>query len=377
MACDVNDIELMRALIDSVSNNNDITSQQKKEIIKSMLEQEHVNYYSGYPLLVYAVEAEECNIDMVKFLINTYKEHVDNNLLTFINATNEAKATALMLAVFHNKFDVAKYLIEEGANVNLRSIFGGTALFDTLHKDVFWGGQTANKIVAQKKLLQTSLRIANILCEKLDNLDAQNHEMGNILKAALGYFCQSIFSAYQDYSENLLKIIVQHMHKMTADTICDFLSSDPDQLIKMLENQDLRQYLSFENIAKLIANHDKYSGEDKLKICKAWIKLLTEVSNMKQTLDNCKAIDYATEQLNRYTNMKKTLYPQDDATMLGTFMQYQLKSTASRELPPISSNPSIHHDRLGPVLVTNLQPIAGRQVKLAPLTHHTKRSKRT
>lgn len=356
MAVDANDVVLMHKLVDLVLNDSNIDPDHKRTIIKSMLEQKHIASTEDDPLLTYAVM--NSNKDVVDCLINMYKQHVNKNVSKFVNATNEAKVTALMFACYNNKLAIVQQLIDNEADVNACSMFGGTALFDTLYKDIFSGRVTVKEIRDKKNLLTANLEIANILCQKLENLDAKHYIYGSILKSALRYFCCTL-SPYEDYSKNLLEIIAKHMHKMTAVTICDFLSTVDTEhynnLIKMLDNDDLRKYLSFENIAKLIANHDKYSTADKLAICKSWLKLLEEISGMKQTPNNHQAIKYAREQLQQYSNMKLITIGKngvdDNATMLETFMQYKLRSTAPRRLPAIPDSDKPKPRRLSPLVI--------------------------
>ncbi|MCR4623430.1 MAG: ankyrin repeat domain-containing protein [Alphaproteobacteria bacterium] len=78
----------------------------------------------GQPALV--MYAREGNLEMVKWLIENFKENLD------INAKDYKGDTALIDAAFKGHYDIVKYLVENGADINIQGENESTALINSI-----------------------------------------------------------------------------------------------------------------------------------------------------------------------------------------------------------------------------------------------------
>jgi uncharacterized protein len=89
---------------------------QKEELLLQGPDSAFINYKRGQAMII---AANKGNFEMLRFFV----EHG-----TYIDAYNRNGYTALMYAVFNEHDDIAYYLIEKGANVNAKHLYGKTAL---------------------------------------------------------------------------------------------------------------------------------------------------------------------------------------------------------------------------------------------------------
>lgn len=73
--------------------------------------------------------------DLLNAILDNNKEWIEailNLQPELVNAQGEDD-TALIYAIYHNKLDTIKYLIEKGADINAQDSFGNTALIWAMH----------------------------------------------------------------------------------------------------------------------------------------------------------------------------------------------------------------------------------------------------
>lgn len=301
MAIYAHELPLITAIVNLVENDSTIQGSVKTSTIQSMLTTISNIYGAKDYKSITAVEGNASNPlmlavtyadqDIVQFLLDQYKKY--NGLKKtqeFISNCALSSFTILERAVELNKLDSINYLLTQKVPVSDK------VLFNMLY----------NKEELGADALTILLEKADDFLEKIPNLDAIWSTDDNILTLACHEWATSdpMRPELKEYYAALLRKIMPYMHtKMKADTVCYFLTTfDLEKFNKILEDKELKEYFSVDNIAKLMKN-DKYSEEDKRKICEAWISLLNyaEDSNNKQE-------QQMSEQAMRYVQQQKAQY---------------------------------------------------------------------
>jgi len=81
-----------------------------------------------------------------------------------LNALSADKSTALLLASINGRFDVAKYLVESGADVNLASVDGAAPLYGVIH--VQWSRESFHPQPSTKLERTSYLELIRLMLEK-------------------------------------------------------------------------------------------------------------------------------------------------------------------------------------------------------------------
>lgn len=157
----------------NLSNNTALMFAAKEnqlEICKLLIEKGaniyNQNIYDETPL-IYAVKSG--NLDIVNLLLLNLKNNKNNNIKYINTINNNFGRSALMIAAEENKLEIAKLLIEKGANVNLQNEDSETALMIAIQKK--------NKDII-KLLIEEG---ANVNLEKLKLNNTINKNIINLL----------------------------------------------------------------------------------------------------------------------------------------------------------------------------------------------------